>query len=264
MVFFGYLFRAVVHISLPAYTKAVIRTQKDIQSLGAIMGIWAHPDDETWSSAGIMAAAIENEQRVCVLSATKGDDGQTADEASWSRKDLRNIRESEFGAALAAISVESGVLLHYPDNKLDTIDEADIIEVLTQHISAFAPNSILTFEPTGITGHRDHQLISKWARKAALESNANISVYGAVETTENYNAVGKEADELFDIYFATDKPKLYNQADVDICFELTEDIKVKKRKAMEAHASQTSGMSKHPVGKKILQASLDKECFIKL
>jgi len=246
------------------YTRTMLRTQQDLRRLGAIMGIWAHPDDETWSSAGIMAAAVENEQRVCVLSATKGDAGQTADEASWSQKDLRHIREQEFGGALAAIGVEAGVLLHYPDNKLHTIDEADIIEVLTQHISAFAPNTILTFEPTGITGHADHQLISKWARRAAGESNASISVYGAVETTENYNAVGKQADELFDIYFATDKPKLYDEANVDICFELPEHIRDKKRKAMEAHASQTSGISKHPVGKRILEASLQKECFVKL
>lgn len=242
----------------------MIRSVTDIQSLGSIMGVWAHPDDETWGSAGIMAAAVENEQRVCVLSATKGDAGKTADESSWSRKDLRHVRESEFGAALAAVGVESGVLLHYDDNKLNQVDETEIVEVLTQHISAFMPDTILTFEPHGITGHDDHKLISKWARQAAGASNAAITVYGAVETTENYEAVGKEADQLFDIYFATDKPDLHDQASVDICFELPEHIVAKKRKAIEAHASQTSGIAKHPVGKRLLEASLASECFIKL
>ncbi len=228
------------------------------------MGIWAHPDDETLSSAGIMAAAVTNEQRVSVLSATKGDAGQTSDEATWSRKDLHHIRETEFGEALTAVGVESGVLLHYDDDNLKEVDETEAIEVLTQHILAFAPNTILTFEPHGITGHSDHKLISKWARQAANQAQPSITVYGTVETKQHYEAIGKQADELFDIYFATDQPELYDEKDVDICFELPANIKQKKRAAIQAHASQTAALSKHPVGKKLLEASLAKECFVKL
>lgn len=242
----------------------MIKTAKDIEQLGSIMGVWAHPDDEAWSSAGIMATARANEQNVVVLSATKGDAGQTADEATWAQKQLRSIRELEFKHALEAVNVEHGILLDYDDGKLTEADDASAIEEIGQHISMFQPDTILTFEEHGITGHGDHRTISDWARKAAAKSNKSINVYGCVETEEMYHAFGKKADELFNIYFAIDEPVLYKQSEVDICFSLPKQAQDKKRSALLAHASQTSGLLKHSYGKELLEASLQKECFIKL
>ncbi len=50
-------------------------TQSDVAQLGTILGIWAHPDDETWSSAGLMAMAADNGQRVVCVTATYGENG---------------------------------------------------------------------------------------------------------------------------------------------------------------------------------------------
>ena len=58
------------------------------------MGVWAHPDDETMSSAGIMLSAIKNGQRVICLTATKGEEG-SQDEKKWPKSKLANIREKE-------------------------------------------------------------------------------------------------------------------------------------------------------------------------
>ena len=242
----------------------MIKTAEDIKKLGKIMGVWAHPDDEAWSSAGIMATARANEQNVMVLSATRGDAGQTADETTWSQKKLRSIRETEFKQALEAVDVEHGIILHYDDGKLAEADEKLAIDEIGQHISLYQPDTILTFEEHGITGHSDHRTISDWARKAVKQSNTPIAVYGCVETEEMYHRFGKKADELFNIYFAIDEPVLYKQSDVDICFSLPKVAQDKKRSALLAHASQTSGLLKHPHGKELLEAVLQKECFIKL
>lgn len=236
----------------------------DIKQLGSIMGIWAHPDDESWSSAGIMATARENGQDVMVLSATRGDAGKTADEANWPQNQLHRIREEEFKKALEATNVQHGILLDYKDGALPHASATTAVDEIRQHISLFQPDTILTFEEHGITGHGDHRTISQWARQATRASNKRITVYGVVETQEGYEDTGKKADDLFNVYFAIDKPVLYKRNDVDICYELPDDIKAKKRAALLAHASQTSGMFNHPDGENLLEGALQREHFIRL
>ena len=44
----------------------------DAADLGTVLGIWAHPDDETFLSGGLMAMAREAGQRVVCVTATLG------------------------------------------------------------------------------------------------------------------------------------------------------------------------------------------------
>lgn len=252
------------HITVCYILVGMIYTVKDVEKLGSIMGIWAHPDDESWSSAGIMAAAGENGQSVSVLCATNGDAGQTANETSWSQVKLRDIRKEELRRALAAVGVQDYTFLDYEDGKLDRIDSQIAIEAIIKHIKAFSPDTILTFEENGITGHGDHRTISTWARQAIANLETDTSVYGAVETQQTYDAIGKQADELFNVYFAIDEPVLYDQDTVDLQFILPPALQEKKRQTLRAHASQTHQLFKHDVGKKLLKGSLEQECFIRL
>ena len=50
--------------------------------LGTILGVWAHPDDETYLSAGLMAAAVDAGSRVVDVTATRGEGG-SMDEEQW-------------------------------------------------------------------------------------------------------------------------------------------------------------------------------------
>ncbi|HEX3261549.1 MAG TPA: PIG-L family deacetylase, partial [Pseudonocardia sp.] len=51
------------------------RTITDAARLGTVLGIWAHPDDEAFLSAGLMAAARDAGQRVVCVTATLGEHG---------------------------------------------------------------------------------------------------------------------------------------------------------------------------------------------
>ena len=51
-----------------------------MKDLGTILGVWAHPDDEGYLSAGIMAQAMRNGQRVVCVTATRG---EAADPEQW-------------------------------------------------------------------------------------------------------------------------------------------------------------------------------------
>ena len=60
------------------------RTITDAAELGTVLGIWAHPDDEAFLSAGLMAAARDAGQRVVCVTATLGEHG-TDDPAAGRR-----------------------------------------------------------------------------------------------------------------------------------------------------------------------------------
>lgn len=237
---------------------------EDIGSLGAILGIWAHPDDEAWSTSGIMAAAVANGQRVACVVATLGDAGETADEARWPKDRLGSIREDELRAAMKVYGVSDLELLGYPDGKLSVVDETEATKRLVRIISEFKPDTIFTFEPNGITGHPDHQTVCQWTCAAVSQTKLPIKVYAAVETEEDYEEIGKACDKAFNVYFATEKPFTMPCADLDLCFKLDDNLHKKKLAALKSHASQVEGLLSTQLGQTFAEKKSCQECFMRL
>ena len=69
-------------------------------SLGTILSIWAHPDDETYLAGGLMAAAADAGQRVVCVSATAGEQG-TSDPRTWPPERLGAARRRGLGGIRA-------------------------------------------------------------------------------------------------------------------------------------------------------------------
>ena len=46
-----------------------------VSELGTLLGVWAHPDDETYLVAGLMAQAVRDGHRVVCVTATRGEEG---------------------------------------------------------------------------------------------------------------------------------------------------------------------------------------------
>ena len=81
---------------------------------GTLLGIWAHPDDEAYLSAGLMASAVRAGQRVAVVTATAGELG-TPDPERCPPGKLATVRRREMTASLAALGVTEHTWLGYPD-----------------------------------------------------------------------------------------------------------------------------------------------------
>ena len=95
-----------------------------------MLGIWAHPDDETFLSAGLMAAARDAGNRVVCVTASLGEHG-TDDPASWPADRLAAVREHELRASLAALDVTEHHLLGLPDGAL----AAQPAQAITRHLA---------------------------------------------------------------------------------------------------------------------------------
>lgn len=241
-----------------------MRVEDEISKLGTILGVWAHPDDEAWSSAGIMHIASKNGQKITCVTATRGGAGKTADNKIWPKSKLHQIRQQEAKESLHVLGVSDHRWLPYIDGNLHTETTNPAVKKISDIINEVKPDTILTFEPNGITGHPDHRTISTWVCEAAKKSKVEPQIYGACESTESYRLAGRIADKLFDIYYNTDRPFTVHRRDADLSINLSHRNHRVKIDAIKAHSSQTNHMFKNPVSRWCIRRMTKRESFIRL
>lgn len=238
-----------------------ITNQDDIRKLGTILTVWAHPDDESFLAAGIIAAAVKNGQNVICVTATRGEEG-VRDTKRWPRKRLGEIREKELAAATKILGVKNCHILDYHDGACADVPLAEAAQKVADLIATHHPDTILTFGPDGWTGHPDHQSMSRWVAAAAKMATKKPAIYHVASTNEFYEKYLRLADEQGNIFFNIDHPPLFDDADCDICYTLPDAICEQKYQALLAQPSQTKtyfGL----FGESFLMKTLSLECFVK-
>lgn len=142
--------------------------------LGTILSIWAHPDDETYGCAGLMAAAVRAGARVVCVTATRGELGSTDPQRWPSGLPLAEIRTKELAACLSDIGVTEHIWLDYPDGGCDQIDDVEAVARLRAIVEAVRPDTVLTFGPDGGTFHPDHMAVSRWTTAAVADTGPQL------------------------------------------------------------------------------------------
>jgi LmbE family N-acetylglucosaminyl deacetylase len=156
----------------------------DVRGLGTILGVWAHPDDEAYLSAGVMAMACKSGARVACVTATRGELGST-DLERWPLETLADVRGLELASSLEVLGVREHVWLDYPDGGCADADETEAVIRLAAIIASVQPDTVLTFGPDGMTGHSDHQTVSAWTTTAFAEAaKPGARLYYATKTDE--------------------------------------------------------------------------------
>lgn len=214
---------------------------QDISQLGTILGVWAHPDDESFMVGGILSMAAASGQQVICMTATKGEAG-VQDESKWPAATLAATREQELKEALNILGIQNHHQFDYGDGKCADVAEEEAVPQLVELINQYQPDTIITFPPDGMTGHPDHQAVSRWARAAAKQGVKQPQVYFAVQTQEAYDSFLRVMDEQFNVYFATDNPIFVPEAECDILVKLEPTVAERKARALKAQASQFTHM----------------------
>lgn len=130
------------------------------------LGLYAHPDDETFCSGGAFAHYAERGAEIMVISATRGQAGQIRDAGVATRRTIGQVRERELRLACQRLGVQSSRCLDYRDGALASADFETLVGELTHAIRAFRPTAVFTFGPDGGYGHPDHVVISDAATDA--------------------------------------------------------------------------------------------------
>jgi LmbE family N-acetylglucosaminyl deacetylase len=207
-----------------------------MDELGTILGVWAHPDDETYLSAGLMARAVRGGSRVVCVTATRGEGG-SMDEDRWPSETMGQVRTAELERSLGILGVREHHWLDLPDIDMETGLPEDGYSCVRDLVAEVQPDTVLTFGPEGMTGHEAHKSVSRWATRALLEAGKPGSrvLYACVtpEWAEEFLPIW----EPFNV-FLPGTPHAVPREHLAIDFELPPDILETKVNAINAHVSQ--------------------------
>lgn len=127
-----------------------------------LAGVFAHPDDETFSSAATIARHAAAGDLCHLLCATDGDAGRSSSVAVASREELGRLRRAELHAAATVLGVRSVHSLGLPDGALPQADAESLLAGIVQFLRQHRPAVVVTFGPEGgPNSHRDHKVISR-------------------------------------------------------------------------------------------------------
>jgi len=132
-----------------------------------LTGVYAHPDDETFSGGGTYAKYAAAGVRCTIFCATDGDAGKTSGIRVASRQELGAIRRKELEAAARILGIASVESVGHPDGGLPAVNQDDLIGQIVGHLRRERPVIVITFGPEGAPNtHADHKVISRAATAA--------------------------------------------------------------------------------------------------
>ena len=141
-----------------------------------LLGIFAHPDDETVCAGGTFAKYAAAGAEVHVVSLTKGGAGQIRDAGAATRATLTAVREKELAAAGNELGLTEARCLDYPDGGLSQIDGQHLVGLASELLRDIDPDVVITFGPDGFSGHPDHIAVGAAVTAACYELRSARSV----------------------------------------------------------------------------------------
>jgi LmbE family N-acetylglucosaminyl deacetylase len=125
-----------------------------------LLGVFAHPDDETFCAGGTFARYADQGAETMVVSATRGQAGQIRDAAAGNRRTIAAVRERELRLACERLGVAKVRCLDHVDGTLADAGFPALVDEVAEIICELRPDVVITFGPDGGYGHPDHVTIS--------------------------------------------------------------------------------------------------------
>jgi LmbE family N-acetylglucosaminyl deacetylase len=199
-----------------------------------IVGIFAHPDDEAFGPGGTLALLAKTHD-VYVICATKGEAGGLP---SQSKDEIANLRENELLKAAEILGIKEVRFLGFEDGTLSNNTYHAIADKVQQHLAELKPDTIITFEPRGVSGHIDHIAMSMITTFVFYKLDFIKRLYYFCISDREKNATEKAFGSYF-VYF----PPGYSKKEIDKTFNV-ESVWETKVRAMQAHTSQISDVNR--------------------
>lgn len=118
--------------------------------------VFAHPDDESFSCAGIVAKYAKAGWHVDLICATRGEAGNSGQYNIPSGEALGLLRQKELEKAGTLLGINSITFLGYIDGTLADENPGELEDKIYQKMEELVPDCVITFDTTGISNHPDH------------------------------------------------------------------------------------------------------------
>ena len=216
-----------------------------VGDLGSILGVWGHPDDEAYLTAGLMRLAVEAGRRVTCVTATCGEAGFPDDDPR-SIDERKDVRRREMAASLAELGVTEHRWLDYGDGACATVPDAEAVAVVRAIIDEVRPDTLLTFGPDGATGHPDHIAVCRWSTLAcaalAGDGTSTPRLLYATKSPAWNDEFFANVDPADVMMVEGMKPEAVPTDDMAVWLTCEGDLLDRKVRALRAQASQIEGL----------------------
>lgn len=227
--------------------------------LGTVLAVFAHPDDETYLSGGLMAGAVRAGSRVACVTATRGEQG-SPDEQRWpSGAPLAAVRTRELEAALGVLGVTEHHWLDYPDGGCADVDEAEAVRRVAEIMSEARPDTVLTFGPDGQTGHPDHVSASRWTTAAFAHAAPAGAVLHYATHTASWLARFRAPLDALNVFMGAEPPCTPDDQ-LSINEQITGELLDLKLRAIRCMTSQVEPLIEG-LGEDFLREGMVEEAF---
>ena len=193
-----------------------------------ILGVYAHPDDETSGMGGSIIRYVREGADVYVVTATRGEIGALGTGGMViTRRELPKVREAELRGVLQSYGAHPPIMLDYRDQELKDADFEELTGKVLAAMEELKPDVVVTFGPLGISRHDDHMAIYR----ATLEAFNRYRPSADPSPRLFYEAIPKEASDLFELNL--DGPDAHPNVFIDI-----REFKPLKLQALRSYRSQ--------------------------
>lgn len=208
-----------------------------------LLGVFAHPDDETYMAGGSMAIYTDEGIGATLLTFTRGEAGAIL-EGTATRETLGDVRETELRKAAAILGCSDVRVVGTPDGGTTNTDDG--IGLIVDVLREVRPEVVVTMEPLGVTSHPDHIAVCEMTTAAVDrvrdEGIVKRLYYGALPQPQldewirlaqqaGVNAPFDPSDPL--------APRGADPATIACVVELTPDALARKINALWAHKTQS-------------------------
>jgi len=146
----------------------------DEQESRTLLVVVAHPDDESFGCGALIAGAAASGARVVVCCASRGERGEDVSGTYDTRDLLGAAREAELREAARILGATDVDLLGLSDSGWDGVAEPGSIvaepdrlgALLDERLRRHHPDVVITMDPTGSDGHRDHAAVGQATTEA--------------------------------------------------------------------------------------------------
>ncbi|HPD74362.1 MAG TPA: PIG-L family deacetylase [Patescibacteria group bacterium] len=214
----------------------------NISKNSKVLFIYPHPDDETYFNAGLIQNLVKENITTRILCLTKGEASSL--KYGIKHNNLGEIRKKEFESVMKFLKVSEHKILDFEDGNLG--NENSLSEILEKEINLFEPDVVITFEPSGVYGHRDHIVVSQVVTDLKKLRKFNL-IYSTVPF--NYHTSQKNS-----LNFKIDSKPL----EPDMILKLSPNEVVNKLICLIKYKSQVNNERLIQI---ILKPYLYKECY---
>lgn len=132
----------------------------------SLLAVFAHPDDESLASGGLLAWCAAVGVRTSLLCLTRGERGGHTEPAS-----LAAIRAQELREAASVLGITDLTVLTHQDGMLPWTDAGRLERDIRDAVERVAADVVITFDEDGLYWHPDHVAVHERTTAAVLSGS---------------------------------------------------------------------------------------------